>query len=191
MSERYCIATGEERILSAQWLVSCDKYGNFGCHGGMLPATWAYLGAKGIPDDDCLPYVSGKDGKVPKCPKECEDGSKPDRVKVKLTSIRIYSNAEAIQAAIEAAGPVETGFTVYEDFMAYTGGVYSHEAGSALGGHAVAITGWGSEDGVDYWLVKNSWSTFWGEDGLFKIVRGTNECGFEGGAMAGLIKTDN
>eukprot|EP00178_Gracilaria_changii_P007931 TRINITY_DN2462_c0_g1_i1.p1 TRINITY_DN2462_c0_g1~~TRINITY_DN2462_c0_g1_i1.p1 ORF type:complete len:304 (+),score=56.18 TRINITY_DN2462_c0_g1_i1:1-912(+) len=187
LSERFCIATGEPTVLSPQWLVSCDKYGNFGCNGGMLPATWAYLGAKGIPEDDCLPYTSGTTSKSGKCPKTCEDGSEPNRYRVKVTSIRVYSGAEAIQEALQN-GPVETGFTVYEDFMAYGGGIYSHEQGSALGGHAVAIVGWGTEDGTDYWLVKNSWSAFWGDEGFFKIVRGTNECGFEGGAMAGMPK---
>lgn len=54
-----------------------------------------------------------------------------------------------------------------------------------MGGHAVKIVGWGTENGVDYWLVANSWSTKWGEDGYFKIIRGTNDCGFEQSVFAG------
>jgi cathepsin B len=51
--------------------------------------------------------------------------------------------------------------------------------GFALG-HAVAFIGYGtSETGADYWLVKNSWNEEWGDSGLFKILRGTNECGIE------------
>ena len=50
-------------------------------------------------------------------------------------------------------GPVNTGFTVYEDFMNYKSGVYSHKSGGVLGGHAVKIVGWGKEGGVEYWKI--------------------------------------
>jgi len=44
-------------------------------------------------------------------------------------------------------GPAEAAFTVYEDFLTYKSGVYKHTSGSALGGHAVKIMGWGNENG--------------------------------------------
>jgi len=70
---------------------------------------------------------------------------------------------------IMANGPVETGFTVYRDFYNYTGGIYQHLSGSAMGGHAVKIIGWGVENNVDYWIVANSWGSGWGENGFFRI----------------------
>ncbi len=55
-----------------------------------------------------------------------------------------------------------------------------------IGGHAVRILGWGvDKQGVDYWLVANSWGPEWGLDGFFKIRRGTNECGIESTPAAG------
>ena len=45
-------------------------------------------------------------------------------------------------------------------------GVYQHVTGTYLGGHAVRILGWGSENGTDYWTVANSWNTDWGENGM-------------------------
>jgi cathepsin B len=69
-------------------------------------------------------------------------------------------------------GPVETGFTVYADFMNYESGVYYHVSGRMEGGHAVKILGWGNEDGMDYWLCANSWNTSWGLEGFFKIKVG-------------------
>ncbi len=44
---------------------------------------------------------------------------------------------------------------------------------------------YGSENGSDYWLVQNSWTTSWGDDGLFKIARGSDECGIESGIVTG------
>jgi cathepsin B len=73
---------------------------------------------------------------------------------------------------------METGFTVYEDFMNYKSGVYKHQTGSQLGGHAVKIVGWG--DG--YWIVANSWGTSWGEKGFFNIAFGN--CGIDSAVYA-------
>ena len=85
-------------------------------------------------------------------------------------------------------GPAEGAFTVYSDFPNYKSGVYQHVAGSALGGHAIRILGWGEENGTPYWLVANSWNYDWGDNGTFKILRGSNHCGIEGGVVAGLPK---
>lgn len=69
---------------------------------------------------------------------------------------------------------METGFTVYEDFMNYQSGIYSHTTGNQLGGHAVKIVGWGLEksSGTSYWIVANSWGTSWGMKGFFNIKQG-------------------
>ena len=76
---------------------------------------------------------------------------------------------------------------VYSDFMNYQGGIYSRSSkAELLGGHAVKIIGWGaSAQGVKYWLVVNSWGPAWGEGGLFRIRRGTNECDIEDEVAAG------
>ena len=77
-------------------------------------------------------------------------------------------------------GPITGMFFVHQDFTAYKSGVYSHKLTSPmLGGHAIKIMGFGTENGEDYWLVANSWNTTWGMDGFFKIARGSNECGIE------------
>merc|ERR1712193_356781 len=82
-------------------------------------------------------------------------------------------------------GPMYVSFTVYSDFPTYKSGVYKHTSGSQLGGHAVKLLGWGTENGEDYWLVANSWNEQWGDHGTFKIARGNNECGIEGQVSAG------
>jgi len=91
---------------------------------------------------------------------------------------------QEIRSAILQAGPVEASFYVYEDFLAYSQGIYSHVTGQNVGKHAVKLIGWGSTPEA-YWLVANSWGVHWGEKGFFKIKRGSDECGIESEILAG------
>ena len=65
------------------------------------------------------------------------------------------------------------------DFYTYESGIYHHVLGPILGGHAIEIVGYGIEDKVKYWKVKNTWGRDWGESGYFRILRGANECAIE------------
>lgn len=88
-----------------------------------------------------------------------------------------------IKQDIWTYGTVTADFTVYEDFLTYKSGVYSHKTGSSLGGHAIKVIGWGSEGGEDYWLCVNSWNDTWGDNGTFKILQGN--CNINTGMTAG------
>ena len=48
-------------------------------------------------------------------------------------------------------------------------GVYQHVSGAELGGHAVKMIGWGTENGTPYWLISNSWNTDWGDHGVYFV----------------------
>jgi cathepsin B len=183
LSDRFCIASNGSVnvVLSPQDMVSCDLM-DHGCKGGILTISWTYLKFFGIVSDACKPYVSGN-GQVPSCPlfkKECENGE--TYKKFKASTFYGISSIEAIKTNILAKGPVETGFMVYEDFMSYKSGIYVQTSSKLLGGHAVKIVGWGKEGETEYWIVANSWSPKWGENGYFKIKMG--ECGIEN-VMAG------
>jgi len=195
LSDRLCIASAGavDVVLSAERLVACDWEGNMGCNGGIPKLAWDYMEVFGLPADTCEPYVSGDAGKVPRCPFKCASGEKMTKYRTKLFSVGHYTTEEAIQASIMTDGPVEAAFTVYQDFMAYKGGVYSHQTGPELGGHAVKLIGWGVDKatGMKYWTVANSWGPAWGEDGFFRIQRGINECDFESGIVAGQAKVED
>ena len=121
-------------------------------------------------------------GKAGSCPTACSEKGyqTPYASDIhKADTAYSLSSVASIQNDIMTYGSVSAAFTVYEDFVAYKSGVYSHTTGSALGGHAVKIIGWGVENNTPYWLIMNSWNAGWGDKGSFKIKRGSDECGIE------------
>jgi cathepsin B len=160
-------------------MVSCDKF-NMGCDGGFLSLAWSYLYKTGVVSDTCMPYTSGL-GTVKACPSTCSSGDAWKKYKCANKAVK-STGVAAIKSDIYANGPVETGFTVYADFMNYESGVYYHVTGRQEGGHAVKIIGWGhdADSGFDYWICANSWNTDWGENGFFRIKQG--DCGIDDAA---------
>jgi cathepsin B len=124
---------------------------------------------------------------TPKCASKCETNYAVSFAndKHKASSSYGISGVENIQKELMEKGTVSVAMTVYEDFEAYTSGVYVHKTGKSLGGHAIKMIGWGVDNGTPYWICMNSWNNSWGEKGTFRILRGKNECGIEGSVVAG------
>jgi len=189
LSDRFCIANKTQVILAPQWLVSCDTT-DFGCEGGYLQNAWEFMAGTGVVTNNCDPYTS-QEGDVAPCPSSCSDGSNFNtHYFARPSTINTLTDAKSMQAAIMTNGPVEAGFSVYQDFFSYTSGVYVYTSGQLMGGHAIKIVGWGVDTATqqDYWIVYNSWGTSWGMNGLFWILRGVNECGIESNVVVGLPK---
>jgi len=161
-------------------------------------------GCKPYPFEPCEHHVNGtrpqctdkKTYNSPKCQLACQHSYSKTYVEDKYYGLKAYQidgDVNAIQKEIFTNGPVEAAFEVYEDFETYKSGVYQHKAGKVLGGHAIKIIGWGVDTDVQgsespYWLAANSWNTDWGNQGFFKILRGSNECGIESYIVGGLPK---
>eukprot|EP00088_Acartia_fossae_P034356 TRINITY_DN3527_c0_g1_i4.p1 TRINITY_DN3527_c0_g1~~TRINITY_DN3527_c0_g1_i4.p1 ORF type:complete len:267 (+),score=54.65 TRINITY_DN3527_c0_g1_i4:2-802(+) len=215
MSDRICIhSQGKHHVhVSTENLLSCCWSCGFGCNGGFPGAAWSYWKRQGIVSggtydshQGCQPYqikpcehhVNGtrgpceEGGKTPKCHQYCENKNYLVSYKSDLsygaTSYSIKRDEKQIQQELINNGPVEAAFTVFEDFPNYKTGVYQHVSGKPLGGHAIRILGWGVEAGTPYWLVANSWNYDWGDNGTFKILRGSDHCGIESGVVAGIPK---
>jgi len=208
MSDRLCIASNGviKKSISALDLMACCSSCGYGCNGGWPDEAWNYFVETGIVTGNnytngggCKPYPIppcwiDSTTKKAKCPKEptkdykCEKKCQASYTDETYANDHCYGaisqyfsnqNDDVIRELI-ANGPLVAAFDVYEDFYKYTGGIYEYTGGDYVGGHAVRIVGYGTENGVDYWKVANSWDTFWGEDnGYFRIRRGTNECCFD------------
>jgi hypothetical protein len=108
------------------------------------------------------------------------------------TPERLAANEKSIQTEIMLWGPVCAGYMVYQSFYDFfeknPKGIYTPAArppeDEEKGGHAVIYTGWGEENGVKYWIVRNSWGPEWGDAGYFKILRGQNFCEAESDVFA-------
>lgn len=214
MSDRICIHTkGKVQVnISAEDLLTCCDTCGDGCNGGYPAAAWQFYKEEGLvtgglygTDDGCQPYhfppcehhTKGPlppckgDGPTPECVRDCRKGYEKSYSEDKHYGKKVYTlsgDETQIKTEIFKNGPVEADFTVYADFPSYKSGVYQQHSGQALGGHAIRILGWGSENGVPYWLVANSWNPDWGDKGYFKIRRGNDECGIEDDINAGIPK---
>ena len=127
---------------------------------------------------------------APTCPSSCPSNSTITYGTDKKQTISNYGfggDVLAIQQDIQTYGSVSAAFTVYEDFLTYSGGVYYHQTGASLGGHAIKIFGWGFDaaSGLNYWLCMNSWNNTWGVNGTFMIEMGN--CGINNEVNAGHV----
>lgn len=162
-----------ELNLSEQSMVSCDEK-NYGCGGGYLDYAVEFLQITGIPLETCYPFTSGGDGITGACG-GCADWRQNT---YRITAVEeVSASVEAMKNAIVKHGPLFVGMVIYQDFLSYKSGIYSHVTGTVVAGHAVALVGY--DEAEQCWIAKNSMGTDWGENGFFKIKAGVNEANIE------------
>jgi C1A family cysteine protease len=153
--------------FSPQHLFSC---GGGSCSAGWFPGSAVdFLVKTGVPEEACFPYISGAVGSDASCKLSCADSkSRSSKAALRVRSNRFRgAGVDEVKQAL-LGGPLVTSMRVYDDFYLYKNGVYRHQKGALLGGHAVMIVGWNNNDRA--WIARNSWGTDWGEQGDFRIA---------------------
>jgi cathepsin L len=169
----WAISTGNLLDLSEEFLVDCASgvgYFNLGCNGGNPDSAFKYMIKNGQCTESSYPYTAGVtkvEGTCQKCTSAgvkfsgCYDVAPNDQLALKAAVSK-----QPVSIAIEAD-------TRY--FQSYSGGILTDatKCGTTLD-HAVEIVGFGTENGIDYWKVRNSWSSSWGEGGYFRVQRSSS-----------------
>jgi len=160
--------------LSEQQLVDCaGSYGNEGCDGGLMDNAFKYVMANGLCTEAAYPYTSGNTGSKG----SCKSTSCSMSANSKINGYADIAQSENALGSDVDNQPISVAIEADQaDFQFYTSGVFDGPCGTNLD-HGVLVVGYGTQTGQDYWKVKNSWGTTWGEQGYILMIRNVDECG--------------
>jgi len=168
--------TGVFGDYSEQQLVDCGfgKNGADGCDGAYTYSyvKWAADSQQGLVHESQYPYLNKKPNLS--CPKNLRTYNQG--AKVTDAHYTYEGDEETMKKLIVENGAVGTSVRASGPFSDYSGGIFAGCTSNATD-HAVTAVGYGTENGVDYWLIKNSWGSDWGENGFIRIKRGVGMCG--------------
>jgi len=176
-----CSLSEKEFPDTTEFLAGPDGECDHGCEGGFIQHVYRYIKEVGISSMLCNPPDPNCDPSLTDCPcvrpTNCKVYKPMDVYAVVSPTDPPNLKRRKIQENVFLYGPVTAGFKVYKSFFDFfdqnPDGVYTRQIGGlandpVLGGHAVDIIGWGTQP-VFHWLVRNSWSPVWSEEGNFRI----------------------
>eukprot|EP01017_Pseudomicrothorax_dubius_P015942 TRINITY_DN1817_c0_g1_i1.p1 TRINITY_DN1817_c0_g1~~TRINITY_DN1817_c0_g1_i1.p1 ORF type:complete len:328 (+),score=47.65 TRINITY_DN1817_c0_g1_i1:34-1017(+) len=160
------INTGVLRQFSEQQLVDCCTT-NFGCQGGLFENSYAYIRDNGMESEDRYPYRSVR--------QTCRYDPK-----FVLTRISSFAGVPAYDqdqlAAAVANQPTVSGLDFSHPFWQYyQGGIVDDQTCGLFMGHGILAVGYDTENGIPYFIFKNSFGPNWGENGFFRILRSSTK----------------
>merc|ERR1711975_124717 len=169
------ITTGNLTSFSEEEIVQCNFSDDFGCNGGEMQNAFKWIAENGIDKYSAYNYTSG-DGFTGSC--------KNNKIKEHVASIGGFedvavNDSHAMKKAVSKQ-PVSIAIdAANSDFMLYKSGVLSGGTCGTSLDHGVLVVGYGEDNGEEYWIVKNSWSATWGEDGYVRMKKenGKNKVG--------------
>jgi len=172
------ISSGSLVSLSEQNFVDCDDNGDHGCHGGLMDNAfeWA-MSNGGVCSEENYAYT-GKKG-------DCADSSCGEHYANPKSFTDVEKNSESALMSALAQQPVSVAIEADEKtFQLYKSGVLTASCGTNLD-HGVLAVGYGTDNGVNYWTVKNSWGDSWGESGYIRLARDVSQKQGQCGILSG------
>jgi len=154
-------------VLSEQQLVDCST-GDHGCSGGW-PTTAATYAKKGVMLNSAYPYKARAGS--------CKYASSKVKTKVSSTGY-VTKSVAGMKSGIQTYGSLMVALNANK-LQSYKSGIVTASGCSTSVNHGVTAIGWGKTGSTEYWIVRNSWGSSWGEKGYFRIVTGKNACGIE------------
>ena len=154
--------------LSEQHFVDCDDNGDHGCHGGLMDNAFEWAQENGgVCLEEKYAYTASK-GK-------CKDSICGTKYATPTSYTDVQKNSESALMSALNQQPVSVAIEADEkSFQLYSSGVLTADCGAKLD-HGVLVVGYGTDDGVNYWIVKNSWSDSWGENGYIRLSRDVDQ----------------
>ena len=153
-----------------------------GCNGGMQARAFRYLESHKAELESVYPYTSGTTKESSSCAYSADSQTAVEVATYTNVTANSPSQMKAALAQQPLAVSIEADKRVFQTYK--SGVLDSTKCGTKLD-HAVLAVGYGTEDGTDYWLVKNSWNTTWGDQGYVKlaVVDGEGICGVQMGPL--------
>uniref|UniRef100_A0A668VIU0 Peptidase C1A papain C-terminal domain-containing protein n=1 Tax=Oreochromis aureus TaxID=47969 RepID=A0A668VIU0_OREAU len=178
--------TGQLISLSEQNLMDCSKsFGTYGCSGAWMANAYDYVVSNGLESSNTYPYTSVV-GLCCLILHHTKVNNSADMLRLTFISLNRTLNEQAMADALATIGPITVAIDAdHASFLFYSSGIYDEPNCNPNNlNHAVLLVGYGSQEGQDYWIIKNSWGTGWGEGGYMRIVRnGQNACGLASYAL--------
>jgi KDEL-tailed cysteine endopeptidase len=169
----YYTTYGSLPSFSEQQLVDCDTRKNggkdMGCNGGLMDNAFAWIEKNGgLCSEGDYPYTSGDTKTAGTCESTCDIVS--NSVVTSFNDVHSSNDVDMMTALSKQ--PVSIAIEAdQKDFQLYSSGVFTGSCGTNLD-HGVLAVGYGSLDGQDFYKVKNSWGTTWGDGGYILLGRG-------------------
>jgi hypothetical protein len=160
---------------------------NGGCQGGWPTPSLQFYNHRDTVMESNYPYYSGQSRTIYQCPEAGRRVTPLVQGRIRVNHLNVRDENQ-LMGLLQQNGPCVMGMAAdgpYKEMFRDLGkGIFDvPETAKYQCNHAVLLVGFGTENGKDYWLIKNSWGANWGQNGFFKMARNKNMCNMMSGGF--------